>query len=821
MRQKMLGRLQDWAKKSMQAVFTRFSILEQAKLLQQEARSKEGVASGRMGFPGLSVPVTLVRTPFPAKKLAELVNKLDEQDHSRAPNRLFQQSSIGNTGVDHSFVLTMSGRENARAIEVRKQDLMKKFNRDNIFNLTKNALQKLATESQIGRREILRMVIEVLAKTLCNVDTLPWNAADIILRASELSLNPLYVFSPDIVSRRATHSSQIAFQRLISEIKQSNPQAEIPNDSIFATFIAADTLARSIMLAFPYLRQQRKFVDSHDWPQGELTVDILESTALRAFYLETLRVSDLDVMRQTKSGLAEFGIPPNTLVVVNLNSFGNDPAVHVNPDRFNPERYIVGGEKSEQFAFSAGRRACPAQGIAAPVIFQTCVAFFAQRELLPLDDERYQVLPRHPLRAILFDRGSPIGGYSRRPEFFLNYREQAQHKVSEDCASITINVGTECAPSMIRIGSDDKAVLSEVEDNVALAKNIIITMIDPAPLQLQVSNMGEMIDGLKENEKHADDLLPIIRSSQYSAKAIFQAQLIMTFPPGSKSVLLVASEVARRLAEAGVPPACPPDDHVRINDYVSASKQEEKKIVIKDDIKTDHSDSARVQTQSRVPTLRIGRTFEIFNTIYTLIEKTSKTMEGELLYIDPLNRFSEALRRLHCGTYLSPADLRYFCRKSYLEVEDCISDFLRSNRSESSMDNFEKLDLLVKVFFHRLSFHESSAENSNLPRPLYELCVALAQFLYDYPRTHVSARDMALARLQQYNEGLEAKNGMKVTDSVGAASVGAAAAPSRVLARELAGASVSAVGMYAPKAAKAVSNLPTFSWGSNMHRHII
>ena len=71
--------------------------------------------------------------------------------------------------------------------------------------------------------------------------------------------------------------------------------------------------------------------------------------------------------------LAEYKIPKNTMVFVNLYSVHIDPELWENPEEFRPERWInENGKFSKRSGFvpfSTGPRACPGEGLAKMEIF--------------------------------------------------------------------------------------------------------------------------------------------------------------------------------------------------------------------------------------------------------------------------------------------------------------------------------------------------------------------------------------------------------------------------------------------------------------------
>ena len=82
-----------------------------------------------------------------------------------------------------------------------------------------------------------------------------------------------------------------------------------------------------------------------------------------------------------EGGVGPYRIPKGTTMLMNVWAIGNDPTTWEFPDKFLPERFMVGGcthtdvrgQHFELLPFGGGRRICPSIGLALAIV-EVCVA---------------------------------------------------------------------------------------------------------------------------------------------------------------------------------------------------------------------------------------------------------------------------------------------------------------------------------------------------------------------------------------------------------------------------------------------------------------
>jgi len=93
---------------------------------------------------------------------------------------------------------------------------------------------------------------------------------------------------------------------------------------------------------------------------------------------ETFRlhpVAPLLLPRETMTHIKVQGydIPPKRRILVNTWAIGRDPTLWINPEEFNPERFINNpvdyrGQHFELLPFGSGRRICPGMGLGITIV---------------------------------------------------------------------------------------------------------------------------------------------------------------------------------------------------------------------------------------------------------------------------------------------------------------------------------------------------------------------------------------------------------------------------------------------------------------------
>nr|AFK33897.1 unknown [Lotus japonicus] len=119
--------------------------------------------------------------------------------------------------------------------------------------------------------------------------------------------------------------------------------------------------------------------------------------------------------------LAGYDIPTNANVEVYIPAIGNDPTLWSNPEKFDPERFISGGEDADitgvkevrMVPFGVGRRICPGLNMATVHIHLMLARMVQEFEWSPYPPGKdvdfswkmeFTVVMKNPLRAIIKPR---------------------------------------------------------------------------------------------------------------------------------------------------------------------------------------------------------------------------------------------------------------------------------------------------------------------------------------------------------------------------------------------------------------------------------
>nr|XP_042905422.1 cytochrome P450 2J2-like [Parasteatoda tepidariorum] len=105
-----------------------------------------------------------------------------------------------------------------------------------------------------------------------------------------------------------------------------------------------------------------------------------------------LGLSPLGLFRAREdTKIGGYHIPKGAIVISNAWALHNDPEYWPEPEKFEPERFLLEdgtlNKKSESYIpFSLGRRNCPGESIAMMEIFRYLVSILQKYEILPLED---------------------------------------------------------------------------------------------------------------------------------------------------------------------------------------------------------------------------------------------------------------------------------------------------------------------------------------------------------------------------------------------------------------------------------------------------
>ena len=141
--------------------------------------------------------------------------------------------------------------------------------------------------------------------------------------------------------------------------------------------------------------------------------DMAKLPYVEAFIMELLRCVNVAPLAVPHTLLSEtdiifegYTIPQKSLIIFNLNSVLKDPKVFVNPEQFNPDRFLdAAGEvvKPKEFIpFGIGRRVCLGEALAKMELFLFLTTILKQFDFVLPDDE-----PQPSLEGILGITFSP------------------------------------------------------------------------------------------------------------------------------------------------------------------------------------------------------------------------------------------------------------------------------------------------------------------------------------------------------------------------------------------------------------------------------
>ena len=126
--------------------------------------------------------------------------------------------------------------------------------------------------------------------------------------------------------------------------------------------------------------------------------DMAKLPYVEAFIMELLRCVNVAPLAVPHTLLSEsdivfegYTIPQKALIIFNLNSVLKDPKVFVNPEQFNPDRFLDAAgevvEPKEFIPFGIGRRVCLGEALAKMELFLFLTTIIKQFDFVLPDDE--------------------------------------------------------------------------------------------------------------------------------------------------------------------------------------------------------------------------------------------------------------------------------------------------------------------------------------------------------------------------------------------------------------------------------------------------
>jgi len=332
--------------------------------------SPTGVAVVRFGPEFYAQNVVIVRPKLsPTQVEAQLKCVMDiREEKARAPYAIFKWIT------DSPFFLAMP---NDKAMPLRREsmhqlnsaELLQKAEMHHAKFLS-HLLQKI--EKDNINKAVFSYIQNILLSQLLGTREVPLNVTELMMKV-ELDINMLLaaVFPKFFALRQDTRTAKKKFQQvcsMISEIIGDQNSLDDPSNRLKLAFLfASNNLSKIISASLQHIFKRRLL---YSQLLNEINSDSESMPFLHAFYLEALRwTAPMNlVLRYTAKGIstADLTVPPNSLIVFDLEHLLWNPLHFENPREFNPNRFVENEfplHHGVLLPFGVGMRMCPAVGL--------------------------------------------------------------------------------------------------------------------------------------------------------------------------------------------------------------------------------------------------------------------------------------------------------------------------------------------------------------------------------------------------------------------------------------------------------------------------